>query len=349
MNVLYGLTKPDEGEILIDGKPVTFSSARRDRAGIGMVHQHFMLIPVMSVAENIVLGNEPRRALPRLPAPSARARALAAVRPGGRPTALDSGSRSAAAARRDPQGALPHAEILILDEPTAVLTPQETVELLAIVRTLRADGKSVIFITHKLDEVLEIADRITVLRRGRSRDRPAGRRDRGLAQLMVGREVLLRVDKAPATPGEPCSRCEDLQVLDDRTLETVRGVSFTCAPARSSASQASTATARRSSSRRSPACGVVSGHDRCRRPRRQGHRRRASSTPASGTSPRTGSGAARARVHLAENIALHDYDEPPVSRSAGSSRAADHRARDLIEEFDVRGGGPLTLAGAVGR
>jgi general nucleoside transport system ATP-binding protein len=233
MNILYGLYHPDEGEILINGKPVTISSpGEAIEHGIGMVHQHFMLIPVMSVAENIVLASEPRRAGVLLDYDEAveKVRKLAdsfnfAIDPHAKVESITVGQQQ----RVEILKALYRgAEILILDEPTAVLTPQEADELFGILKTLQREGMSIIFISHKLREVLEIAERITVLRRGKMIDtvpREGATQDT-LARLMVGREVLLRVDKTAATPSDPLLRVEDLVVLDDRGLEAVRGVSF---------------------------------------------------------------------------------------------------------------------------
>src|SRR4051812_21141601 len=233
MNILYGLYKPDEGEIRLDGKPAVFTSAKDAiRAGIGMVHQHFMLIPVMTVAENIVLGNEPVRDGVLLDERGAEARVRELSKQFGLavdPTALVSQITVGQQQRVEILKALYRgADILILDEPTAVLTPQEAVELFSIVRSLQADGKSIIFISHKLNEVLTIADRITVLRRGKSIETVPreGATQESLAKAMVGREVLLRVDKPPAQPGEPLLEVEGLSVLDDRGIEKVRGVSF---------------------------------------------------------------------------------------------------------------------------
>src|SRR5438876_6011510 len=233
MNIVYGLYKPDEGEILIRGKPVTLGSAREAiMHGIGMVHQHFMLIPVMTVAENIVLASEPTHAgvLLDYAASVERVRELSerfglAVDPEARVENIGVGQEQ----RVEILKALYRgAEILILDEPTAVLTPLEAAELFEIIRGLQAQGKSIIFITHKLKEVLEIADRITVLRRGKRVETipRAGATEARLARSMVGREVLLRVDKKPSEPGDPLLQVEDLAVRDDRGLEAVRGVSF---------------------------------------------------------------------------------------------------------------------------
>src|SRR6058998_1778615 len=172
MNMLYGLYRPDEGEILISDKSVTFHSAKDAiEQGIGMVHQHFMLIPVMTVKENIVLANEPTRfgVLLDENAAAERVRHLSAqfglaVDPDAKVERISVGQQQ----RVEILKALYRgAEILILDEPTAVLTPQEARELFGIIRSLTEQGKSIIFISHKLNEVLEIADRVTVLRRGK--------------------------------------------------------------------------------------------------------------------------------------------------------------------------------------
>ena len=232
MNVLYGLLRPDEGEILVDGRPAELRSSHDALAlGIGMVHQHFMLIPVMSVVENIVLGDEPRQGL-RLDLASAavRVRELSsryglAVDPGALVGDLGVGQQQRVeilkALYRD-------ARILVLDEPTSVLTPQEVDDLFRVLGELVAGGTSIILITHKLHEVLAVADRISVLRRGRkiaTIDR-AEADERRLAELMVGREVLMTVDRAPATPGDVVLHVEDLAVADERGLLAVRGVSF---------------------------------------------------------------------------------------------------------------------------
>ena len=204
MNVLYGLYQPDAGEIRMEGKPVRIGSPKDAiEAGIGMVHQHFMLIPVMTVAENIVLGVEPRHNL-LLDERTAerRVRELSerfslAVDPAALVSDITVGQEQ----RVEILKALYRgADILILDEPTAVLTPQEAHELFEIIRSLQSDGKSIIFISHKLNEVLEIADRITVLRRGKKIETVPreGATEASLARAMVGREVLLRVEKAAA-------------------------------------------------------------------------------------------------------------------------------------------------------
>ena len=233
MNVLYGLYKADSGEILLKGSPVTFGSPKDAiRSGIGMVHQHFMLIPVMTVAENIVLASEPTRAgiLLDYDAAESRVKQLADefrfdIDPAVRIDRLTVGQQQ----RVEILKALyRRADVLILDEPTAVLTPQEALDLFRILKELKADGMSIVFISHKLNEVLEIADRISVLRRGKLVDTVPveGATEEGLAKLMVGREVLLRVDKVPPQPGEPLLEVEDLHVRDERGIEKVRDVSF---------------------------------------------------------------------------------------------------------------------------
>jgi ABC-type uncharacterized transport system ATPase subunit len=232
MNVLYGLTQPDEGEILIDGTPARLHSPKDAiRAGIGMVHQHFMLVPVFTVAENVTLGAERTRALSLLDRRGMRreVRELSEryglrVNPDALVEDLSVGVRQRVeiikALVRD-------AGVLILDEPTSVLTPSETEELFTIMRQLRAGGRSIIFISHKLKEVQAIADVITVIRRGRV----VGQRlptatDADLAALMVGRAVSLRVSKTAAQPGEVILAASDLLVADEQGQAAVNGVSF---------------------------------------------------------------------------------------------------------------------------
>jgi simple sugar transport system ATP-binding protein len=229
MNTVFGLYQPDAGEILVRGEPVRFAtSADAIAHGIGMVHQHFQLIPVFTVAENVVLGNEIRRG-PLLDLDTARSR----IRELGTrygleidPDALISDLSVGEQQRVELIKALfRDADILILDEPTAVLTPGEVDELFEVVRSLVQQGKSIIFITHKLREVLAVADRITVLRGGRTVGTadPAGATAQSLANLMVGRDVSFDLDKAPSDPGDVVLRVHDLGVEDDRHVPTVSG------------------------------------------------------------------------------------------------------------------------------
>lgn len=232
MNIIYGLYSPDEGEILVNGEPASIRDPNDAIArGIGMVHQHFQLVPVLSVTENIMLGNESVRGL-FLDRPAARERILEISRQYGLavdPDAMVEDLPVGVQQRVEIIKALyRHADILILDEPTSVLTPQEAEGLFAIMRTLTARGVSIIFISHKLKEVLEICDHITVLRNGRV----AGHADPGtstqqsLASMMVGRDVILQVEKEAAQPGEAVLAIEQLSVLDDRGLPAVNGLSL---------------------------------------------------------------------------------------------------------------------------
>ncbi len=232
MNVLFGLLHPDEGEILIDGEVVKITdSGDAVRRGIGMVHQHFMLVPVFTVAENVVLGFEPTKTLDRID----YKRATEEIRELSRqfkldvdPDALVENLPVGIQQRVEILKALSHdAKLLILDEPTAVLTPQEIDALMAIMRSLADAGKSILFITHKLKEVKAIADVITVIRLGRvvGTAEPSASESE-LASMMVGRDVKLTVDKTPYSPGEPALEVRDLVVRDDRGLIAVNGVSF---------------------------------------------------------------------------------------------------------------------------
>ncbi|MCX8006890.1 MAG: ABC transporter ATP-binding protein [Coriobacteriia bacterium] len=232
MNVVYGLLAADRGEVLVDGKPARIKSPRDAiDHGIGMVHQHFMLVEPLTVTENIVLGREPGRfGVIDFAVARERVRALSEqyglkVDPDARIQDLSVGMQQ----RVEILKALYQgARVLILDEPTAVLTPQEVHELFSVVRSLVDEGLSVVFITHKLEEVMAVADRIVVMRDGRvvGETRPSETDMVGLARMMVGRDVVLRIEKGPSRCGEPVLEVEGLRVLDDRRLEAVRGVSF---------------------------------------------------------------------------------------------------------------------------
>jgi len=356
MNILYGLYHPDEGEIRLDGRTVRIDSpSDAIQLGIGMVHQHFMLIPVMTVAENIVLATEPTRGpLLDLKAAEERVSELSrdyglAVRPDAAVERIGVGQQQ----RVEILKALYRgAEILILDEPTAVLTPQEAAELFGIVRSLTEQGKSIIFISHKLNEVLEIADRITVLRQGRRVDTVAreGATQEGLARLMVGREVVLRVEKRPAQPQGPLLSVRELVVLDERGLEAVRGVSFDVRAGeivgiagvdgngQSELIDALTGLRR-------PASGQISvgGKDVTNAPARERLDGGLGHIPEDRQ--------LRGLVldfSLAENIALHDFRKPPESRWGWLyPRRMVERASECLRAFDVRGGGPETIAAAL--
>lgn len=229
---IFGLITPDSGEIIVkgDARPIKNPSDAIAR-GIGMVHQHFQLVPVMTVAENIILGNEPRKGL-NLDLASARAMVVDISQRYGLDVDPD------VAIEDLPVGTQQRVEILkalsrdvdllILDEPTAVLTPQETDELLDVMRALAAQGTSIVFITHKLREVLAVADRVYVLRGGQVAGvvKAADTDQAGLAHLMVGRDVVLRVDKNAPKVGEQILEVKDLVVRDDRRLKAVNGLTF---------------------------------------------------------------------------------------------------------------------------
>ena len=233
MNILYGLLKPDAGEIYIGGERADIHGPRDAIAlGIGMVHQHFMLIPPLTVGENIVLGREPvtrGNVYDRIAANQA-IRDLCShygltidpnARTGDLPVGLQQRVEILKVLYRG-------ADILILDEPTGVLTPQETADLFKVLRGLVRQGKTIIFISHKLREVLEISDTVTVLRRGRVVGEVATREtdEERIARMMVGREVLLRVEKTAARPGPIALRVENLTVTSERDTPAVRGVSL---------------------------------------------------------------------------------------------------------------------------
>jgi ABC-type uncharacterized transport system ATPase subunit len=231
MNILYGLIHPDSGEILINGQPVHISGPRDAiRLKIGMVHQHFMLIPPLTVAENIVLGHEPGSVASTYDIKKARAIILELSKQYGLPIDPDVRVEKLSVGLQQRVEILKvlyrAADILILDEPTGVLTPQETFELFGVLRGLARQGKTIIFITHKLREVLELSDTITVLRRGKNAGTlVTSQTDQAeIARMMVGREVLLRVNKTPAHPGPVALHVEDAHALSDRGLETLHAV-----------------------------------------------------------------------------------------------------------------------------
>jgi ABC-type uncharacterized transport system ATPase subunit len=231
MNVLYGLARPDEGEILLDGRPVHIAGPSDAIAqGINMVHQHFMLVPVLTVAENILLGEETMANPIFLDRSEARRRIAELGRKFGFEIDPDArvGSLSVGWQQRVEilKALYRNARILVLDEPTAVLTPQETEEIFAVLRRLADAGHSIVFISHKLYEVLEIADRITVIRRGRvvGERLPSATNEQDLAELMVGRGVQLVVDRGESHPTGVRLQVRGLEVNDDRGNRVVHGV-----------------------------------------------------------------------------------------------------------------------------
>jgi ABC-type uncharacterized transport system ATPase subunit len=356
MNVLYGLHRPDEGRMLLNGEEVHIESpSQAIGMGIGMVHQHFMLIPVMTVAENIVLASEPRKgALLDLKGAEERVRELSgryglAVNPAARVEDITVGQQQRVEILRVLHRG---AKVLILDEPTAVLTAQETAELAKVLRALKADGTSIIFITHKLREVLDVADRVTVLRRGQKIETVdvEGATEASLAKLMVGRDVLFRLDKEPAKPAEPVLDVQDLVVEDDRGLRAVDGLNLQVrggeivglagvdGNGQSELVEALTGL-------RDAVEGAIriAGHDVT------GRGVRAAMAAGSGhiAEDRHRRGLILGFT-LAENLALRDYRKPPLSRNGllSPKRMREH-ARPLLDEFDVRGGDPDAQASSL--
>jgi simple sugar transport system ATP-binding protein len=349
MNVVYGMLKPDAGEIRVDGQLVTITSPRDAMAqGIGMVFQHFMLIPVMTAAENLVLGDEPRRrGLLDLRSARARVRELSErygldVDPDAKVEDVTVGQQQ----RIEILRALDRgARILVLDEPTAVLTAQETADLVRVLRGLRDQGTSIVFISHKLHEVLDVADRVTVLRRGKSVETldTAGADEPKLARLMVGRDVVLRVEKEPGTPRDPILEVEDLHVEDDRGLPAVDGVSLTVRGGEIVAVAGIDGNGQRElieaiTGLRTPTGGSI----------------RVGGQDITGFDPRGARAAGVGHIAedrhrrglvldftVAENLALRDYDQGTRAGLMSPRRMIDQAER-LISEFDIRGGTPDT-------
>jgi simple sugar transport system ATP-binding protein len=231
MNVLFGMLRPDSGEIRIGSEPVRISApGDAVRAGIGMVHQHFMLVDVFTVAENVVLGFEPTKAKVFYDRGKAAANIRRLSLEYGLEVDPDAVIEDIPVGLRQRVEILKalerNAHVLILDEPTAVLTPQETEALFRIMRSLAATGRSILFISHKLKEVREIADRVTVMRLGKvvGTTTPAESSEQELASMMVGRSVELTVKKGAAVPGDVVLQLSDLTVADERDLTAVDGV-----------------------------------------------------------------------------------------------------------------------------
>jgi ABC-type uncharacterized transport system ATPase subunit len=356
MSVLYGLYTPDEGEMRVDGRAVSIGSPLEAiDLGIGMVHQHFMLVPVMTVAENIVLANEPRRGVfLDVDGAAARVRELSdryglAVDPDARIEDVSVGMQQRVEILR---ALYRGARILVLDEPTAVLTAQEAHELFRVLEALKADGTGIVFISHKLNEVLEIADRVTVLRRGKRIDTVSteGATEQSLARLMVGRDVLLRVEKPPAAPKEPVLEVRDLEVRDDRGLPAVRGASLTVhageivalagVEGNGQSQLVEAVTGLRTVQAGSIlVCGEEMTDAGARGMVRHGVSHIAEDRQRRGLV---------LNFTLTENLALREYNTPKMSKRGWLLiNRMRERASSLIKEYDVRGGGPSSLATAL--
>ncbi len=346
MNQLYGLQHPDEGQILLDGRPVSFSRpADAIAAGIGMVHQHFMLVPVFTVAENVTLGVEP---VHRFAGLLDRRRARREVHRLSQEYHLDVDPD--AIVETLPVGLqqrveiikvlLRRANLLILDEPTAVLTPGETEELFAIMRSLKASGHSIVFITHKLKEVQAIADTVTVLRAGRVvGSLPPTAKDEELASMMVGHSVELTVSKQPATPGEVVLAVDDLVIEGKEGTRAVDGVSFELRAGEilgvaGVQGNGQTELCEALMGLRHVGAGSVrvSGRDLTNARTREVLHAGVGYIP----EDRQGDGLV-GDFTVAENLVLDTYDRPPYSRAFSLALGTVERsARKFVAEFDVR-------------
>ncbi len=350
MNILFGLYKPTSGEILLDGKPVSFSSPRDAISrGLGMVHQHFMLVPTLSVTQNIILGDEPVR-LGHVLYKRARQRVVElsdryglAVDPDARLEDLSVGLQQ----RVEILKALYRsARVLILDEPTAVLTPREVEELFAVLRRLAADGTSIIIITHKLEEVRHLSERVYILRKGelKGERRTAEASSAELAKLMVGREVVLDVERPAAKPmPEPILRVEKLSVRNSRGLSALKAASLGVGPGEilgiagvegNGQSELCEALV----GLRTPDSGRVlfKGRDVSR----WDVRRRMDEGMGYVPQDRRGSGLVLS-FSVEENLALGRSDRPPLCRGGFLDFAAMRaQAGRLMEGYDIRAAGP---------
>ena len=356
MNVLYGLTQPDEGEIVIDGKPAKFGSPKDAiAAGIGMVHQHFMLVPVFTVAENVTLGIEEADRIGLLDRRKTRDDVRELSHRYGldvNPDALVEDLPVGIQQRVEIIKALVrNANVLILDEPTAVLTPAETEELFRIVRQLKDGGASIIFISHKLKEVQSIADTITVLRRGKvvgERTPPATEED--LATLMVGRDVQLRVSKAPARPGGVVLKVDGLTVAGEHGDLPVNGLSFEVRAGEilgiaGVQGNGQTELCEALMGLRPAAAGSVSLNDVDLT--RASPRDRLRAGVAYVPEDRNEDGLVGA-FSVSENLVLDTFDQRPFASGINLNlKQIARNAEELIGEFDIRTGSPATPAGTL--
>jgi len=346
MNVLYGLYKPDEGEILVQGKPVNIAGPSDAIAqGIGMVHQHFMLIPVFTVTENVMLGDESIKngvVLDRkLVADKVRDLSIKyglEVNPHQLIGDLSVGMQQRVEIIKL---LYRNAHILILDEPTAVLTPQEVDDLFVVLRNLQAQGNSIIFITHKLREVLELADRITVLRLGKvvgSAD-PKNTNSADLARMMVGRSVILSVDKEPAQPRDVILSVDKLFVKDERQNLMVNEVSFEVRAGEvlgiaGVQGNGQTELAKALTGLRAVESGRISilGQDTTRATPRQISEMKVAHVP----EDRQADGLVL-NFPVEDNVVLNEYYRPPFAKGLVIDRAAIQKAaEERIKEYDVR-------------
>jgi simple sugar transport system ATP-binding protein len=357
MNILYGLAVPDSGEILLDGKPVTITSpVDAIRRGISMVHQHFMLVPVLSVAENILLGEEPMRGRVFLDRAASHRRIRELGERFGWEIDPDKpvGSLSVGWQQRVEilKALYRNARVLVLDEPTAVLTPQETQEIFGVLKNLRGEGYAIVFISHKLYEVLEVADRITVIRRGKvvGTRVPSQTSEDDLAELMVGREVELTVDRGESQPNQPALVVSGLHVRDDRGHEVVHDVSFEVRGGEifgiaGVAGNGQDELVEAIVGLRTPSAGhiTLSGRDVTHASPRQLHRLGVGFVP--GDRHRFGMVLS---FPLTDNLVLNDYYRPPyASGLVRNDDAIESYAKEAIREYDVRTPSATVSAGTL--
>ncbi|HPB71843.1 MAG TPA: ABC transporter ATP-binding protein [Phycicoccus sp.] len=358
VNQIFGLITPDIGTISIKGDATPVKDPKDAIArGIGMVHQHFQLVPVMTVAENIVLGHETVRGGAFLDLAGARAmvRELSdrhgfAVDPDAEVDDLPVGTQQ----RVEILKALSRkVDLLILDEPTAVLTPQETDELLGVMKDLAASGTSIVFITHKLREVLAVADRVYVLRHGAvvgEVDDLTHTTTTDLATMMVGRSVVLSIDKPPATPGDVVLAVTDLHVKDDRNLEAVRGFNLEVRAGEIVGVAGVEGNGQRElvealAGMRKVVAGSITlaGQDLTRANPHQTHHAGVGHIP----EDREKHGLVAA-YSIADNLVLNEYDQEPFAKSGlRQFGAVRENAVKLRDEFDIRSAGVEQSAGSL--
>ncbi|HET9221007.1 MAG TPA: ABC transporter ATP-binding protein [Roseiflexaceae bacterium] len=345
MNILAGLYRADAGTITVNGAPAVFHSPRDAiQNGIGMIHQHFMLVPSQTVTENILIGLPRPRFRLRLAEYDRNVAELGArfglkVDPSARIWQLSVGEQQRVEILKMLYRG---ADVLIMDEPTAVLAPQEIEGLFVTLRAMAADGKSIIFISHKLQEVMAIADRVTVLRRGRetAAGLPTSQTSKAdLARLMVGREVLFRLDKPPATPGEVALSLEDLVAQNDRGLPALRGLTLqvrageivglagVAGNGQRELAEVITGLRRCSSGQARLGGAVISN-----RAAREAIERGVAYVP----EDRTHVGSAPS-LSITDNLIMKSYRRPPIGRGwAIDSAAADRFADQLKDAYEIR-------------
>lgn len=344
MNVLAGMYKPEEGEVYVEGRRVSFGSPRDAiAAGLCMIHQHFMLVPSQTVTENVLLGLDKPRFLMNLPEYNRQILALQEqyglrVDPKAKIWQISVGEQQRVEILKMLYRG---ARVLIMDEPTAVLTPQEVDELFVTLRGMCQRGHSIIFISHKLDEVLAIANRVTVLRRGRvtaAGVSTVGATKRDLAQLMVGREVVFALQKPSAQPGPVVLDIQDICAENDRGLPALRGLGLQVRAGEvigmaGVAGNGQSELAQVITGLRKCTCGrvLINGEDIANRDPRAAINRRVSHVP----EDRTGVGSSPG-LSLADNLILKSYRQPPVANGWVLNRPViRQQAEELKVAYDI--------------